>query len=119
MQLGSEDALSASGSDHAPLHITTQQNDQSTLSTTSVATAEERICILEKEMVHWRTQYEILKINEALMLKNEENGLYENNITCSSDVIPEHSNCSCSSTAAGLIVKSSSSDAKRYLKLDT
>lgn len=110
--LGSEDALSASGSDHAPLHITTQQNDQSTLSTTSVATAEERICILEKEMVHWRTQYEILKINEALMLKNEENGLYENNITCSSDVIPEHSNCSCSSTAAGLIVKSSSSDAK-------
>lgn len=117
MQLGSEDALSATGSDHTPLHVAAQHHDQSTLSTTSVPTAEERICSLEKEMVHWRTQYEILKINEAVMLNDTKNGLYENNITCSSAIVPEYSNCSCSSTAAGLMVKSSSTEVKRYLKL--
>nr|XP_014087811.2 protein phosphatase 1 regulatory subunit 21 isoform X1 [Bactrocera oleae] len=110
--LGSEDALSATGSDHTPLHVAAQHHDQSTLSTTSVPTAEERICSLEKEMVHWRTQYEILKINEAVMLNDTKNGLYENNITCSSAIVPEYSNCSCSSTAAGLMVKSSSTEVK-------
>uniref|UniRef100_A0A0K8VE48 Protein phosphatase 1 regulatory subunit 21 n=1 Tax=Bactrocera latifrons TaxID=174628 RepID=A0A0K8VE48_BACLA len=110
--LGSEDALSASGSDHTPFHVAAQQHDQSTLSTASVPTAEERICSLEKEMVHWRTQYEILKINEATTLNETKNGLYDNNITCSSACIPEYSNCSCSSTAAGLIVKSGSAEAK-------
>lgn len=110
--LGSEDALSASGSDHTPLHVAAQQHDQSTLSTTSVPTAEERICSLEREMVHWRTQYEILKINEAITFNETKNVLYDNNITSSSAIIPEYSNCSCSSTAAGLIVKSSSAEAK-------
>uniref|UniRef100_A0A034WND4 Protein phosphatase 1 regulatory subunit 21 n=1 Tax=Bactrocera dorsalis TaxID=27457 RepID=A0A034WND4_BACDO len=110
--LGSEDALSASGSDHTPLHVAAQQHDQSTLSITSVPTAEERICSLEKEMVHWRTQYEILKMNEVITLNETKNGLYDNNITCSSAIIPEYNNCSCSSTAAGLIVKSSSAEAK-------
>lgn len=111
--LGSEDALSVSGSDHTPLHVALQPHDQSTtLSTTSVPTAEERICNLEKEMFHWRTQYEILKCNEALMLKDEKNGMYENNVTFSSAAIPEKSNCSCSSAAAGLMVKYCSTETK-------
>ncbi|XP_055387736.1 protein BCAP [Condylostylus longicornis] len=56
--LGSEDALSASGSDNTtPLHTTTG---------TSSSSIEERIIYLEKEICHWRTQYEILKINNCI-----------------------------------------------------
>lgn len=50
--IGSEDALSASGSD-TPLH-------------TNSSSSEDRIAFLEKEVLHWRTQYEILKISDAL-----------------------------------------------------
>ncbi|XP_055714200.1 protein phosphatase 1 regulatory subunit 21-like [Phlebotomus papatasi] len=53
--IGSEDGLSVTGSDHTtPLH----RNSSS---------SEERIAFLEKELNHWRTQYEILKIEDGLI----------------------------------------------------
>lgn len=72
-QIGSEDGLSASGSDNTPIH-------------THSSSSEDRIAFLEKEINHWRTQYEILKVgdtlsNERFLLinsqtsKNDENGL--------------------------------------------
>ncbi|XP_055853947.1 protein phosphatase 1 regulatory subunit 21 [Episyrphus balteatus] len=55
--IGSEDALSASGSDNTtPLHTTTN----------SSTTSEDRIAYLEKEVSHWRTQYEISRISDSL-----------------------------------------------------
>lgn len=53
--IGSEDALSASGSDNTPLHTTTNSS-----------TSEDRIAHLEKEVSHWRTQYEISRISDSL-----------------------------------------------------
>ncbi|XP_059623024.1 protein phosphatase 1 regulatory subunit 21 [Phlebotomus argentipes] len=53
--MGSEDGLSVTGSDHTtPLH-------------TNSSSSEERIAFLEKELNHWRTQYEILKIGDGLI----------------------------------------------------
>uniref|UniRef100_A0A1L8DKX0 Putative a-kinase anchor protein 9 n=1 Tax=Nyssomyia neivai TaxID=330878 RepID=A0A1L8DKX0_9DIPT len=53
--IGSEDGLSVTGSDHTtPLH-------------TNSSVSEERIAHLEKELNHWRTQYEILKIGDDLL----------------------------------------------------
>ncbi|XP_055677695.1 protein phosphatase 1 regulatory subunit 21 [Lutzomyia longipalpis] len=53
--IGSEDGLSVTGSDHTtPLH-------------TNSSASEERIAFLEKEVNHWRTQYEILKIGDGLL----------------------------------------------------
>ncbi|XP_055714996.1 protein phosphatase 1 regulatory subunit 21 [Phlebotomus papatasi] len=53
--IGSEDGLSVTGSDHTtPLH-------------TNSSSSEERIAFLEKELNHWRTQYEILKIGDGLI----------------------------------------------------
>ncbi|XP_055902091.1 protein phosphatase 1 regulatory subunit 21 [Eupeodes corollae] len=57
--IGSEDALSASGSDNTPLHTTTN----------SSTTSEDRIAYLEKEVSHWRTQYEISRISDSLPLE--------------------------------------------------
>lgn len=51
--MGSEDGLSVTGSDHTPIH------------TAGSTSSDDRIAQLEKEISHWRTQYEILKINDA------------------------------------------------------
>lgn len=89
MQLGSEDALSATGSDSTPLNNPQQQilntNGASTL------TAEERITLLEKEVAHWRAQYEIAKLT--------------NNLNSNSNMELGSSICSCSTAAAGVTVK--------------
>ncbi|CAD7092391.1 unnamed protein product [Hermetia illucens] len=68
--IGSEDALSASGSDNTPLH-------------TNSTSSEERIAFLEKEVFHWRTQYEILKISDALPFDRSKEKLH--NGPCSSN----------------------------------
>uniref|UniRef100_W8AXM7 Protein phosphatase 1 regulatory subunit 21 C-terminal domain-containing protein n=1 Tax=Ceratitis capitata TaxID=7213 RepID=W8AXM7_CERCA len=116
-QLGSEDALSVSGSDHTPLHVAALHNNHQTPMHTTSATSEDRISCLEKEMVHWRTQYEILKINESLKQRDEGNILKENNTGTSTSavveaVVADFTNCSCSSTAAGLTVEPSSKEVR-------
>lgn len=85
-------------------------------------TVDERISCLEKEMVHWRTQYEMAKLKQTFIM-NDRNGieLKDNASTSASadaiDVaVAEYKNCSCSSTAAGLVVKPISVEDKRYLK---
>lgn len=89
MQLGSEDALSATGSDSTPLHNPQQQilntNGASTL------TAEERIALLEKEVAHWRAQYEVAKLTS--------------NLNSNTNMDLGGSICSCSTAAAGVTVK--------------
>uniref|UniRef100_W8AQ43 Protein phosphatase 1 regulatory subunit 21 n=1 Tax=Ceratitis capitata TaxID=7213 RepID=W8AQ43_CERCA len=115
--LGSEDALSVSGSDHTPLHVAALHNNHQTPMHTTSATSEDRISCLEKEMVHWRTQYEILKINESLKQRDEGNILKENNTGTSTSavveaVVADFTNCSCSSTAAGLTVEPSSKEVR-------
>lgn len=66
--IGSEDALSASGSDSTtPIHA---------LNST---TNEDRIAFLEKEVFHWRTQYEILKITDLSKFDNHTNSNSKNN----------------------------------------
>lgn len=70
LKIGSEDALSASGSDNTPLH-------------TNSTSSEERIAFLEKEVFHWRTQYEILKISDALPFDRSKEKLH--NGPCSSN----------------------------------
>ncbi|XP_054731748.1 uncharacterized protein LOC129240171 [Anastrepha obliqua] len=115
--LGSEDALSVSGSDNTPLHVASTQNSHPSAMTANnihaVTTAEERISCLEKEMVHWRTQYEIAKINQTCC---ERHGLKDNTATATSTdlevAVPEYNNCSCSSAAAGLMVKPNSTEDK-------
>lgn len=77
--MGSEDALSASGSDNTPLH------------TTNSSSSEERIAFLEKELFHWRTQYEILKIGENAVQFNNKEILQNGPSNLSSSVSPSPS----------------------------
>ncbi|XP_036322109.1 protein phosphatase 1 regulatory subunit 21-like [Rhagoletis pomonella] len=120
--LGSEDALSVSGSDHTPLHVATPHHHHpsalSTANAHAVATADERISCLEKEMVHWRTQYEMAKLKQTvIMIDGNGIELKDNASTTVSAAamdaaVAEYKNCSCSSTAAGLVVKPISVDDK-------
>ncbi|XP_067625638.1 uncharacterized protein [Eurosta solidaginis] len=127
--VGSEDAVSVNDSEHhTPLHNTitvSSQNNHTTVSlptnnnTHSTPTPEERISSLEKEVVHWRTQYEIAKINESLVLSGANvasSVLKESTATKSTSALDialtEYNNCSCSSTAAGLMVKPNTMEGK-------
>ncbi|SPP83347.1 protein phosphatase 1 regulatory subunit 21 [Drosophila guanche] len=85
--LGSEDALSATGSDNTPLHNLQQNNSNH-------VTAEDRIAMLEKEAAHWRAQYEVVKLHQ--------------NFNPSKDL----SISSCSTAAAGITVKPSELEAR-------
>lgn len=90
LQLGSEDALSATGSDSTPLHNPQQQ----ILNTNGPSlTAEERIALMEKEVAHWRAQYEVAKLSNNF------------NTSSNSNIDLGNSICSCSTAAAGVTVK--------------
>ncbi|EDW83383.1 uncharacterized protein Dwil_GK22345 [Drosophila willistoni] len=82
--LGSEDALSATGSDNTPQHNLQQQHP--TLNSSQLST-EERVVMLEKEVAHWRAQYEVAKLQQ--------------NLNSNKDL----SLANCSSSAAGVTVK--------------
>lgn len=53
-RVGSEDGVSLASDSTLPLHMT--------------ASSDERIAFLEKELNHYRTQYELMKINDALRM---------------------------------------------------
>ncbi|CAO1405557.1 unnamed protein product [Diamesa tonsa] len=57
--LGSEDGLSVTSDSTIPLHIN---------SMSSLTINDDRIAVLEKELNFYRTQYEILKINDVLRM---------------------------------------------------
>ncbi|XP_032579266.1 protein phosphatase 1 regulatory subunit 21 [Drosophila sechellia] len=88
--LGSEDALSATGSDTTPLHNLQQQSNSNQL------TSEDRIALLEKEAAHWRAQFEVAKLHQAFV----------------SNPSKDLSACSCSTAAAGVTVRPAESEAK-------
>lgn len=68
-RVGSEDGVSLASDSTLPLHMT--------------ASSDERIAFLEKELNHYRTQYELMKINDALRmdehLMTQQNLLQNNN----------------------------------------
>lgn len=68
-RMGSEDGVSLASDSTLPLHLTT--------------TSDERIAFLEKELNHYRTQYELMKINETLRidehLLTQQNVVHNNN----------------------------------------
>lgn len=85
--MGSEDALSVSGSDYTPYHSTHQhQGSQQT------TTSDFRITNLEKEVAHWRTQFELKKLYIETLLETPK------------DISPNFFsfNCSCTTTAASI-----------------
>lgn len=114
--LGSEDALSATGSDYTPLHNNNQLQQISHQSNIS----ECRISNLEKQVAHWRSQYELTKLNNDLKYKYEENNTAYRNDASSSTKLPESFNCSSTSTAAGLSTVPSFGDGtgSRYSNTD-
>ncbi|XP_043653938.1 protein phosphatase 1 regulatory subunit 21 [Drosophila teissieri] len=88
--LGSEDALSATGSDNTPLHNLQQQSNSNQL------TSEDRIALLEKEAAHWRAQFEVAKLHQAFV----------------SNPSKDLSTCSCSTAAAGVTVRPAEPETK-------
>lgn len=96
--MGSEDALSASGSENTPLH-NHHNSHQSTI--------ESRIHGLEKEVVHWRSQYELSKLYTDSLKSLECQNISHDSKT--------NTSCSTTTTAAGLTIIPSFSDGKRYL----
>lgn len=96
--MGSEDALSASGSENTPLH-NHQNSHQSTI--------ESRIHGLEKEVAHWRSQYELSKLYTDSLKSLECQNISHDSKT--------NTSCSTTTTAAGLTIIPSFSDGKRYL----
>lgn len=64
-RVGSEDGVSLASDSTLPLHHLTTSSD-------------ERIAFLEKELNHYRTQYELMKINDALRM--DENLMTQSNL---------------------------------------
>lgn len=108
-KLGSEDALSASGSDYTPLHNHHQIQHNSQQPTSS----ECRILQLEKEVAHWRSQYELSKIYADLNFKEVANNSLQSNDATGSTKLRESFNCNCTTTAAGLTTIPALSEGKR------
>lgn len=88
--LGSEDALSATGSDNTPLHNLQHNSNSNHL------TSEDRIALLEKEAAHWRAQFEVAKLHQAFV----------------SNPSKDLSTCSCSTAAAGVTVRPAEPETK-------
>ncbi|XP_037732453.1 protein phosphatase 1 regulatory subunit 21 [Drosophila subpulchrella] len=88
--LGSEDALSATGSDNTPLHNLQNNSNSNHL------TSEDRIVLLEKEAAHWRAQFEVAKLHQAFV----------------SNPSKDLSTCSCSTAAAGVTVRPAEPETK-------
>ncbi|XP_034487188.1 protein phosphatase 1 regulatory subunit 21 [Drosophila innubila] len=108
--LGSEDALSATGSDSTPLHNPLQQHQHQLNTNTALPlTAEERIALLEKETAHWRAQYEVLKLNQNQNYNFNSN---TNNMDLGKTLSDASIICSCSTAAAGVTVKPCSLEIK-------
>ncbi|XP_061397007.1 protein phosphatase 1 regulatory subunit 21 [Musca vetustissima] len=95
--LGSEDALSASGSENTPLHNHHPTSHQMEI--------ESRIHALEQEVAHWRSQYELSKLYADSMEIAETSlqGKEENRA---------NSSCNSTTTAAGLTIIPSFADGK-------
>ncbi|XP_075145881.1 uncharacterized protein LOC142220575 [Haematobia irritans] len=93
--MGSEDALSASGSETTPLH--NHQNSHH-------SNFESRIQSLEKEITHWRSQYELSKLYADSL------HVYDTTRNTNDDV--KLNCCSSTTTAAGLTIIPSFSDGK-------
>ena len=88
-QVGSEgDGVSLASDSTLPLHMT--------------ASTDERIAFLEKELNHYRTQYELMKINEALRmdehLMTQQNLLHNNSQPPTRKVLSSQSSTSSMST---------------------
>lgn len=85
--MGSEDAVSANGSDSTPLRVTNEM---------------ERILQLEKEAAHWRSLYELARLHYDPVtgglspVQDKEIAL--------SNLFTTNCSCNCSTTAAGLSV---------------
>lgn len=85
--MGSEDTLSVAGSEVNHVNATVSAHH----------TPEERISNLEKDVVHWRTQYELLKMKTSAKPRPSDNSISSNsNATWSSS--------SCSTAATGISV---------------
>lgn len=73
-QMGSEDSTSLASDSTMPLH--------SLMATSGNTHTDDRIAFLEKELNHYRTQYELLKINDTLrmdeMLSSQSNAIMQN-----------------------------------------
>ncbi|KAI8129830.1 hypothetical protein FF38_04365 [Lucilia cuprina] len=100
--LGSEDALSASGSDYTPYH----NNNQIQHSSHQMMSSECRIANLEKEVAHWRSQFELSKLyTDTLHTKPT---IEANASTSPGNLF----NCSSTTSAAGLTSIPSVADGK-------
>ncbi|XP_023308473.2 protein phosphatase 1 regulatory subunit 21 [Lucilia cuprina] len=104
--LGSEDALSASGSDYTPYH----NNNQIQHSSHQMMSSECRIANLEKEVAHWRSQFELSKLyTDTLHTKPT----IEANAPMNASTSPGNLfNCSSTTSAAGLTSIPSVADGK-------
>jgi len=112
LQLGSEDALSATGSDNTPMHNPLQQQQHQLNTNTALPlTAEERIALLEKEAAHWRAQYEVAKLHQNFNFNSNSNSS-TNNIDVSKTLSDASCICSCSTAAAGVTLKPCSLESK-------
>lgn len=110
--LGSEDALSATGSDNTPMHNPLQQHQHQLNTNTALPlTAEERIALLEKETAHWRAQYEVAKLHQNFNFNSNSNSS-TNNIDVNKALSDASCICSCSTAAAGVTVKPCSLESK-------
>ncbi|ALC47306.1 CG6607 [Drosophila busckii] len=105
--LGSEDALSATGSDSTPLHHMQPSQHQLLTNAAASLSADERIALLEKEVAHWRAQYEVSKLSMNLNSNSNSNN---------TDLSNASSACSCSTAAAGVTVKPCCPDSKSNLR---
>ncbi|KAM7361132.1 uncharacterized protein ACRADG_010040 [Cochliomyia hominivorax] len=103
--LGSEDALSASGSDYTPYH-----NNQIQQGSQQIINSDCRITNLEKELAHWRSQYELTKLYvDTLGSKPTD----KDNIPLNpSTSLGKLFNCSSTTAAAGLTSIHSFADVK-------
>lgn len=96
-QMGSEDSTSLASDSTMPLH--------SLMATSGNTHTDDRIAFLEKELNHYRTQYELLKINDTLLssqsnaiMQNSHNSNNNNNQSQQRKVLSSQSSTSTSSS---------------------
>lgn len=98
-QVGSEgDAVSLASDSTLPLHMT--------------ASSDERIAFLEKELNHYRTQYELMKINDAL--RADEHLMTQQNLLHNSNSQPRKVLSSQSSTSSSMSTNNNHSTFVNY-----
>lgn len=92
-RVGSEDGVSLASDSTLPLHMT--------------ASSDERIAFLEKELNHYRTQYELMKINDALrmdehLMTTQQSSSLQNNNNHNNNSQPRKVLSSQSSTSSSM-----------------